>query len=653
MGVVYEAFHRDLQRRCALKTLNPQLADPAGAQRFVEEGRSAAKLSKHPNIVQVFDAGVVDGTPYIAMEFVPGLELADRVEKQGQVPEEELLEIGRKLALALAHAHQHKIVHRDMKPANVVLDDNGEPQILDFGLAKDVGRTGVTGQGEIVGTPAYMPPEQADPSLGALDHRSDIYALGATLYHAAAGKVPFDGKSVVATFAMVMFEDPQDLAKEANVSRDLAAIVQKAMEKEQKLRYQTALDMADDLTRVIAGEPPKVRPLGPLGRIGRKARRHPGLFAFGLLFTLLTLAVSIYLLIQRREVDALWEQVTGQIASQTATEVRGLLEPALPLLEECRAFSEYGLMPVHDPEALVEHLAVRFRFRERLDWLSFSDATGRFTGVNRRPEDRELVLNMSWVDERGRSHMREALMLDDGGRSALRSSDDWKYDPREQSWYKLAMRSTEPAWTAPYDWYGGEGVGITLTLPLRDETAPVGAFTADFRLDSISQFLGGLQVGARGEAFVMTRQGRIFAGPGVKRVLPFDGMTPELLDGLALDAEQRQMVHAAGAAVSTLPDGLEALALGAPESVTFVGGDVRYIAAFQAFTVGGGIEWVSAVVVPYADFHGDVERLTRLALFGGLGALALGALLGVWAFIRRRRKLRTKMRRNPPAPATG
>jgi serine/threonine protein kinase len=136
MGVVSLALQRSLQRECALKTISLKFHDPRAAERFIQEGQAIARLGKHPNIVQVFDAGIVDNTPYIAMEFVEGETLDSIVKRRGSLPESEVVEYGRTVALALDHAHRRGVVHRDVKPANIIIDRAGEPQLLDFGIAK-------------------------------------------------------------------------------------------------------------------------------------------------------------------------------------------------------------------------------------------------------------------------------------------------------------------------------------------------------------------------------------------------------------------------------------------------------------------------------------------------------------------------------------
>jgi tetratricopeptide (TPR) repeat protein/predicted Ser/Thr protein kinase len=296
MGVVYMAFHTDLGRHCALKVLKLTASDEDGIQRFVREGRSAAKLGKHPNIAQVFDAGVADETPYIAMEFVVGTPLDQLLADEGAMDVAQVLEIGRKVALALDHAHGCGIVHRDMKPANVILDKHGEPQILDFGLAKDTANNVELSRADtILGTPAYMPPEQAQPGLYPVDRRSDVYSLCAALHTMLVGKPPFRGESMVDTIVKVILEDPPSLVRNAKVSPDVEAVIEKGMEKDPSRRYQTALELADDLSRLIAGEEPRVRPLGTFGRLWRRIRRNRAAFTMVAVASLALLALFGFL----------------------------------------------------------------------------------------------------------------------------------------------------------------------------------------------------------------------------------------------------------------------------------------------------------------------------------------------------------------------
>ena len=200
-GIVYEAIDTSLDRRVALKVFaeNP-LATAAGRsedqQRFLREAKLTANLPKHPSIVGLYEAEIIDGKRYISMEFIEGQSLADWSESEG-VDFKKRVQVLRDAALAVHHAHEHHVIHRDLKPGNILIDAAGKPHLTDFGLAKQVGAdVSLTGGGLVVGTPHYMSPEQAQ-GLKTLDHRTDVYSLGIILYEFLAGRRPFEGDSAM------------------------------------------------------------------------------------------------------------------------------------------------------------------------------------------------------------------------------------------------------------------------------------------------------------------------------------------------------------------------------------------------------------------------------------------------------------------------
>ena len=224
--------------------------------------------------MKVFAFGEHAGHPYLAMEFLPGGTLADRVTAGGPLPAREATEHVAKLAEAVAHAHSRGVVHRDIKPANVLLTADGEPRLADFGLAK-VGRSDLTGTGQALGTPSYMSPEQAAGKTHEVGTPADVYALGAVLYDLLTGRPPFRGNSVAVTLQKVMSADPERPRKLiASIPRDLETICLKCLDKEPGKRFATAQSLADDLTRFLRGEPISVRPTGPLERGYKWVRRN-------------------------------------------------------------------------------------------------------------------------------------------------------------------------------------------------------------------------------------------------------------------------------------------------------------------------------------------------------------------------------------------
>ncbi|MHC5054035.1 MAG: protein kinase domain-containing protein [Planctomycetota bacterium] len=241
MAAVYRAEQISLDRTVALKLLDDRSAGDAGAlPRFFREARSAARLV-HPNVVQVYDVGIDQGVPYIIMEYVEGETLYDRLQRDGRVPATEALEIARQAALALLRAQEFGIVHRDVKPANIMISRRGEVKLADFGLAKAAKDTGITRSGPAgaLGTPYYMAPEQADGS--PLDVRCDIYGLGATLYHVVTGHPPFKGSSTAAILLAHATEKPVPACvREKSVPRAVSDLIDKMMAKRAGDRYASA-----------------------------------------------------------------------------------------------------------------------------------------------------------------------------------------------------------------------------------------------------------------------------------------------------------------------------------------------------------------------------------------------------------------------------
>lgn len=615
MGAVYQAYHHALRRECAVKLLQ-STKNELVVERFVLEGQAAARLGKHPNIVGVFDAGVIDGTAYIAMEYVEGEPLDAILAERGRLPEAEVLAIGEQVARALAHAHRHGIVHRDMKPGNIMIDRTGTPQILDFGLAKDLGVTdsAMSVAGHIMGTPNYMPPEQADHRRGAVDARTDVYSLGATLYHAASGRMPFAAERVVDVIVQVLTRDPPRL-RGTGVSADGEAVIARAMEKEQRHRYQSATELGDDLKRVLTGDAPRARPVGPVGRLWRRIRRRPGIAILVALFVLFAAAGTGYVLYRQDEANALWSSVYTQVARATAAETRDLLEPALPVIRECEQLATFHLLDVDDTDALALNLVGRILYRDRLSWLSYGDDSGRFTGVQRRP-DGSLVINRSWVDEGGGGHVKEELVGAHGEREPLREGPS-DYDPRTRPWYQVAKAHEEPTWLPPYEFADDEGFGITVTL--KHDVAGVmrGAFTADFRLEALSRFLAGLKLPERSRAYLMTRGGEVVARS----------------DGGGNDAPHEVLAAALAAGID-----VGKLDQGEVRSVVVEHGAEPWVASFEAFSIKGGLEWVSAAVVPVATIRGDVGKLAfALIIAGAVFFVVIVGLAIVGALVRRRR----------------
>ncbi|HVS85228.1 MAG TPA: Stk1 family PASTA domain-containing Ser/Thr kinase [Gaiellaceae bacterium] len=253
MANVYLAEDQELGRRVAIKILNDRHAnDDQFVERFRREAKNAAALS-HPNIVSIYDRGEAEGTYYIAMEFLDGRSLKELIVGRGPAPVDVAIEYARQILSALKFAHRHGIVHRDIKPHNVLVDGDGRVKVTDFGIAR-AGASQMTEAGSIVGTAQYLSPEQA---RGAnVDQRSDLYSLGVVLYELLTGKAPFDGEAPVEIAMKHLSQVPEPpSALREEIPRELDLVVMRALAKDPEDRYQSAEEMEADLERVTRGAP--------------------------------------------------------------------------------------------------------------------------------------------------------------------------------------------------------------------------------------------------------------------------------------------------------------------------------------------------------------------------------------------------------------
>ncbi len=261
MGVVYKARQVSLDRVVALKMiLAGQLASSADVQRFHAEAKAAANL-QHPNIVAIHEVGEHHGQHFFSMDYIAGRSLAEVV-RQNPLPAARAARHVQQIAEAIEHAHQQGTLHRDLKPSNVLIDEADRPHVTDFGLAKRLrGDAGLTMTGQVLGTPSYMPPEQAAGRPEQVGPTSDVYALGAILYELVTGRPPFRAESVFDTIMQVIHTEPvPPRLLNPKVPRELDTICLKCLEKDAPKRYASAQELADDLGRFLAGEPIRARP---------------------------------------------------------------------------------------------------------------------------------------------------------------------------------------------------------------------------------------------------------------------------------------------------------------------------------------------------------------------------------------------------------
>ncbi len=323
MGVVYLAEQEPLGRSVALKVIRPERSlSPTAMARFEREAQALAR-AEHPGLVRVHATGEEAGVRFVAMEWIEGRGLDEIVRAARDagtpVPVAEAIGYGRDLARALHAAHGAGVVHRDVKPSNVRIDVAGRARLLDFGLARLEDASQLTRTGAFRGSPAYASPEQVDAAHGAIDARTDVYSLGATLYECLAGRVPFRAETAEGLFQEILTAAPGSLrALRPDVPEDVEAVIAKAMEKRAADRYATASDLADDLEALLELRPVRARRLSPLLRASRWTRRRPAAAASAALAVLLLFVLPGVLFARERlvrdELEQEHDRAKGELA---------------------------------------------------------------------------------------------------------------------------------------------------------------------------------------------------------------------------------------------------------------------------------------------------------------------------------------------------
>ncbi|MFC7300936.1 serine/threonine-protein kinase [Cognatiluteimonas weifangensis] len=307
MGVVYRARQRNLDREVAIKLLS---AGAAASEEIIaslrHEAQSAAQL-QHPNIVVVHELGEYGGLIFYAMQLVRGRSLSRLLEERGALPPQQAATLLQRVAEGVDYAHRLGVLHLDLKPGNILVGDDGEPRIADFGLARRLERALAVANERIAGTPSYMAPEQAQVHGPALTVATDVYGLGAVLYETLTGVPPFHADDPKATLQQVL-DAPLLPPRQRNpaIPRDLEAIVLRCLARDPAQRYRSARALAEDLGNFLAGRPVQARPLNPLQRGIRFARREPRLaLVIALLILGLAAGLSVALWLWRQaEADA-------------------------------------------------------------------------------------------------------------------------------------------------------------------------------------------------------------------------------------------------------------------------------------------------------------------------------------------------------------
>jgi tRNA A-37 threonylcarbamoyl transferase component Bud32 len=299
MGVVWKARQTSLKREVALKMIRAgALAGPDEVERFLREAEAAANL-QHPNIVAIHEVGEHDGQHYFSMDYVSGRDLGALV-NDGPLGPQAAARYVKIIAEAIHFAHQRGTLHRDLKPQNVLIDTVDQPRITDFGLAKIMKEDSrLTQSGAVMGTPSYMPPEQASSQHGDIGPASDVYSLGAMLYELLTGRPPFRGTTAIDTLLQVLESEPTAPRRlKADIPPDLETICLKCLEKSPPARYPSARALAEELDRFLNGEPIKARPASAIRKLVSWIQRHPGVLAALAALVMVALTFGIYYLFE-------------------------------------------------------------------------------------------------------------------------------------------------------------------------------------------------------------------------------------------------------------------------------------------------------------------------------------------------------------------
>ena len=420
MGIVYEAEQDHPRRRVALKVLKSGLPNPDLLWRFEHEAEILGRL-QHPGIARIYEAGTADSDwgsqPYFAMELIRGAPLLDYIDAH-HLNTRQRLELIAKICEAVQYAHQVGIIHRDLKPGNILVEESGQPKVLDFGVARmtdsDVHATRQTDVGQLVGTLAYMSPEQVRGDSRAVDTRSDIYAIGVMLFQALSGRLPYQiGRQLPEALHTIREEDPARLSSVSRAYRgDVETIVGKALEKDRARRYGSAAELGADLQRYLKHEPITARPPSTAYQLRKFARRNRSLVAgVAAVFFVLVAGIAV----------STWEATRARQAEASANAVNDFLQNDLLSQASAETQSQRGAKP--DPDLKVrtalERAAKRIegRFKQQpLVEASIRQTIGNaYTSLALYPEAQQQLERTVAIQRRvlGEEHLETLTTMHD------------------------------------------------------------------------------------------------------------------------------------------------------------------------------------------------------------------------------------------------
>lgn len=514
MGVVYEALQTDLGRLVAIKMILNSSASTEEKSRFVKEGEAVARFH-HPNIVQIFEIGEHAGRPYFSLEYVDGGNLEERLEEK-PLPWREACQLLSTVSQAMQAAHARGIVHRDLKPANILLSKDGAPKIADFGIAKRLDAADQTQVGRILGTPNYMSPEQAKGRTDLVGPASDIYGLGAILYDCITGRPPFEADNTMTTLLQAIAKEPvEPILLQPHIPRDLNIIVLKCLEKAPDKRYSSARELAEDLDRLLAGEPILARPISAAERIKRWMKTHP---AWATLIVVSSLAV-VFLAITgawfTRELQK--ELRATEAARKEAASAREEIRMTL-----VRSTADAINADLRQLAGLPRTLAAALETRS--DWAEGQLDQWIRSAIRENPN----VFGMAVAFEAGQitAETADFCLYGFRGEGGIETKQllPPEYTPLYREWAWYTGVDEHGAWSEPYvDEGGGEVPMVTYSMPFHRAGKKAGVVTVDLSLSYFKALDETIRISDAGDAaftFVVTDGGTVVSHPEAMERFP-------------------------------------------------------------------------------------------------------------------------------------
>lgn len=499
MGVVYKAHHTKLDRFVALKIALPSEtpSDSSLLERFSIEARAMARL-RHPAIMPILEIGEHEEMTYLAMELATGGSLAERLQKTPRLDCREALKLCETLARGLDHAHRQCIVHRDIKPENILFTEDSEPLLTDFGLAKALDEKGsqLSKTNIIMGTLSYMPVEQLEGRHGRIDGRTDIYALGVTLYQMIAGALPFEAKTQEKLMGAILFKSHDPLEKHVKgLPKSITVIVDRCLAKEADSRYATAHDLAEDCRRFLNNEPILATPVSVLERFRLWRRRNSKLYYLGIAAALLLTMSIIGLVLERQRSEA---EAARRLAKTNAIgQQRALIEKSKALLAK-------------------EEAEQAQKRAERAEQIARAEAKARAAGEQRALKAEEKSRNSALIAKKSEQKALAATRQAQQAEIKIRAAFERAEKARNQA--LTAQMKTKDCFN-----HAHELAGTVLFELDKLVSALDGAYEArDFLVQRMNVYLNKLTVDAQGDPMLQRQLANFYrkvsAIEGVDRV---------------------------------------------------------------------------------------------------------------------------------------